>query len=448
MTYYQNVAPILQRSCAGCHKPNGIAPFDLTNYDGAKRWAQAAVEAVEAGEMPPWSAQETAECRPRFGWKDDLRVSAADRAILQGWLADGKPAGDASQAAALPQAPDLELKNANVRLKLPTSVNIDGKEDQFLCFSLDPQVTQDVWVDGSQITAGNPAIVHHVLLYVDPKGESAAKAGATGYYPCFGGPGISGAAELIGAWAPGALPSTTPPDVAILLKAGSRIIMNVHYHPTGSVQTDSDTAMQLRWSTTPPKNAGRLALIGNFGRPNIAAAGGDGFGLLPGPNDDGGQVRFHIPAGAKSHVESMRFKIPGSPMARQNGVAVRLWTVGTHMHYLGRDMKIDLVRPVPTQGLPSQECLVQTPKWDFDWQRGYTYDAPLADVPSVYPGDELHFRCTYDNSLDNPALAHILEDQGKTAPVDVELGEGTLNEMCLGVFGVSVPLQYQSALYP
>jgi len=446
MTYYQDVAPILQKSCAGCHKSGGIGPFDITSFEQAKKFAETAVEAIDEGRMPPWSAQETSECKPLLPWKDDLRVVAADLAILKGWLADGTPSGDATKAAVLPTAPTLELKDANVRVTLPSPVQISGTEDQFVCFSLDPKITQDVWLNGTQINAGNAAIVHHVLLYADPKGESVALAGAKGSYPCFGGPGIGGSTELIGAWAPGALPSTTPPSVGILLKAGSRVVMNVHYHPTGGmkVETDSTTSMDLRWTTTVPENAGRLALIGNFGSADLQVAGGKGYGLLPSADENGSPPKFHIPAGAAKHIENMRFRIPGNPAARAAGVPIRIWTVGTHMHYLGQDMKIDLVRPI--QGdRPAKECLLHTPKWNFDWQRGYSYDAPLDKVPGIYPGDELNFRCTYDNSMNNPALRKVLGSQGKTAPIDVDLGEGTLNEMCLGVFGISVPQKYSDS---
>ena len=65
------------------------------------------------------------------------------------------------------------------------------------------------------------------------------------------------------------------------------------------------------------------------------------------------------------------------------------------------------------------------------------YDAPLDQVPTAKPGDFLFMRCTYDNSMSNPYVVDALEEQGLDAPVDVFLGEETLDEMCLGVFGVA-----------
>jgi hypothetical protein len=85
------------------------------------------------------------------------------------------------------------------------------------------------------------------------------------------------------------------------------------------------------------------------------------------------------------------------------------------------------------------ECLVQTPKWDFEWQRIYSYDAEIADLPTIGQGDELHMRCTYNNTLSNPFVADALEERGLTEPTTVVLGDETLDEMCLGAFGVLFP---------
>jgi hypothetical protein len=110
-----------------------------------------------------------------------------------------------------------------------------------------------------------------------------------------------------------------------------------------------------------------------------------------------------------------------------------MWGVGTHMHYVGRDMKIDIEH---ADG--QKECLVQTPEWDFSWQRFYAYDAPLSAVPTLRPGDVVNMRCTYDNSMGNPFVRTALQQVGMDVPMDVHLGETTLDEMCLGVFGVAL----------
>jgi hypothetical protein len=115
---------------------------------------------------------------------------------------------------------------------------------------------------------------------------------------------------------------------------------------------------------------------------------------------------------------------------------LRIWAVGTHMHYVGTDMRIGITRGAPGTE-PAEECLLQTPDWDFIWQRGYLYDVPIDQAPTARPGDVIDLRCSYDNSLNNSFVVEALEEQGLTQPTDVLLGEATLDEMCLGVFGIA-----------
>src|SRR5262245_53195049 len=76
VTWYRDIAPIAARHCMGCHRPDGIGPFDLTVYDVAAEYAPRMLEAIRGGVMPPFDAREEPDCTPRFGWKDDRRLSA------------------------------------------------------------------------------------------------------------------------------------------------------------------------------------------------------------------------------------------------------------------------------------------------------------------------------------------------------------------------------------
>ena len=88
---------------------------------------------------------------------------------------------------------------------------------------------------------------------------------------------------------------------------------------------------------------------------------------------------------------------------------------------------------------PETECLVQTPHWDFNWQRSYVYDAAIEDLPQIRGGDTIRLRCTYDNVLTNPGVQQALEDAGRTETRVVRLGETTLDEMCLIAAGLVLP---------
>jgi hypothetical protein len=427
-TWHQDIAPIVTHKCSGCHRDGGIGPFALETYEQGAAWAELSVQAIETGAMPPWGQDNTEECEPRHGFKDDPRLTDDELDLVHAWIDSGKPEGDPTTAAPVPAPPELTLDDADLRLTT-SPIEITPGKDQFWCFVLDPGFEQSVFIDASQIVAGNESIVHHVLLYIDETGAAAAKAGDDGRYPCFGGPGLS-QPTLISAWAPGVPPAVLPPEIAMQIPAGAKLVMNVHYHPTGDVQVDPGTSVDFRYVTGAPQYFGQLLLMGNFSGPL-----GGGMGLQPGPNDSTDTPEFRIPAGAVGHTETMLFRLP------PDIPELRLWSAGTHMHYVGTDMLLGLQRSEPEAGTGvTAECLIQTPHYNFEWQRGYSYDAAFDDLPTARGGDILYMRCTYDNSLGNPHVAAALAEQGLSEPVDVYLGEETLDEMCLGVYGIAYSL--------
>jgi hypothetical protein len=437
-TWHADIAPLVAGHCQGCHQDGGISPFSLQTYAQAKAWSPSFDAALRSGSMPPFLAADTDSCKPRFGFKDDLRLSQAQIELFKRWNDAGCPEGEPQSAVALPEPQKVELEGAQVNVKIPSPVTVQGPGDKFICFSLAPDLTplkatgaaasllgDRVLIDGAQVLPGNNAIVHHVLVFTDEEGKSAALAGDKGYYDCFGGPMLS-SPSLVMAWAPGAMPVRAPAGVAIAIPSKGRLVMQVHYHPTGAAQTDDATSVQLRaYGAGIPDYIGTLSLIGN-----ARSQSSDGMGLQPGPNDATAKPEFRIPAGVADHTESMQFAIPSTD------APYRIWAVGTHMHYVGTDLRIGITRSEPAAE-PAEECLLETPRWDFNWQRAYLYDTPIDQAPTAKAGDILKLRCSYDNSMQNPFVATALAEQGLSAPRDVVLGEETLDEMCLGVFGIA-----------
>lgn len=434
VTWHQHIAPLISQKCSGCHVEGGIAPFSLETYEQAAQWAPLMASAIDDGTMPPWGAEETDECTPPAPFKDDLRLSAVEKQLFHLWIDGGSLEGDASNAASLPQPPALGLQDPQRSLTIPSAATVEGTSDDFVCFTLDPEVTENVWLTGAQVTAGNPEIVHHALVFLDRQGQGASLADENGQYKCFGSPKLEETA-LLAAWAPGAVPARLPDRTGIPLKPGDKLVIQVHYHPTGKgPEVDDSTRIDLAWTPSEPEYVGAIFLIGNFEQENPAFAGGDGYGLTTGPD-------FKIPAGATDHREINRYRLDdrGDPLARL--LPIHVWMVGTHMHYVGTDMQI-------TSSAPTGEtqCLVQTPHWDFNWQRGYFYTGEVEDLPVLRLGDSLTMRCTYNNSMTNPFVREALDAQGFSEPRDVSLGEETLDEMCLGVFGLAVTKEYADDL--
>lgn len=439
VTFHKDVEPIVQKNCQKCHVAGGIAPFALTTYDDAKAAASEMVDATSKRIMPPWGAFSSPDCAPTHGFQEDLRLSDADIKTIADWEAAGSPEGDPKDAPPPLAAAATGLANASQSLVPDQKYTLTASSDQFRCFILDPKITKTTYMNGTNVVAGNPQIVHHALIFADPNRESLALAEpGTNQYDCFGGPGIS-APSLVAAWAPGGVPQEYPSNVGMEIAPGTLFVMQVHYHPHATVTNNDDaTTFQIRYVDKKPDYTLLTELIGNFEGP-FGSAPGDG--LLPGPDDPPSGPAFDIPAGAKGHTEEMQFTIP----TQVNGLPLPplyVYSVAAHEHYVGTEETIKIehtpgfLSSIP--GSQADECLLNVPQWDFNWQRFYAYESggTIEDLPRVGGGDKLRIKCTYDNTLDNPLLAASLHERQMSQPVDVKLGETTLDEMCLGAFSL------------
>ena len=452
-TWYEHIAPIVVARCATCHQPGGIAPVALHTYAAAAPLAKLMADAVERGAMPPFLAQATDACTPRYKYADDPHLTDAEKALLRAWADTGAPAGDPSQASTLPAPAPRELPRADSVLVLPAPIVVEARPhlDIHTCVIVDPQLTNDVYVIGRQITPGNPRILHHVLAYtIKPERSSGSgritraelvetlqatkHIGIGDRYDCFGGPGLndSGLAyETLASRAPGAAPAISPYGSGQPLARDALVVLDLHFHPSAKREEDGDTKLSLMFAQQRPALVSQPVLIGNFTE-TVDLPSGTGA-LIQQPEEP--VAEFRIPAGAQHHVEEMTWtwKLPSAPYG------IRVAYAATHMHYVGRDMQVILENTDPQLGESNEECLVQTPRWDFNWQRGYGYQAAYDQLPLMNPGDILRLRCTYDNSPSNPFLAAALAEQGRDEPVDVTLGEDTLDEMCLASIGIIYP---------
>lgn len=453
-TWHADVAPIVTRRCVSCHVEGGIAPFSFHSYERARPYAAQIASAVETGRMPPYLADATPECTPRHPYANDPRLTPEEKVVLRAWADTGAAEGDAATAAPLspPKAVKLEREDVVMRLPQPIRVAHGAHRDIHTCVVVDPQLDGDTYVIGRQITPGNPKVLHHAVTYMlKPMLDDAARTqvtraemlarlmkakgvGVGERYDCFGGPQLADTgliSENLGGWAPGATPSISPYDSGQPMRRDSLVILDLHYHAASHDEEDASTSLALMLATTRPRFVSQPLLIGNFVERVDLPAGIGELVVQPGET----KPQFLIPAGATQHVEenTWTWKLPSAPLG------IRAYFAGTHMHYVGRDMQVFLENTMPVAGEPARECLVHTPRWDFNWQGGYGWRATYEQLPLMNPGDVLRMRCVYDNSLNNPALAAALAERGLSAPVDVTLGEDTLDEMCLAAIGIIYP---------
>jgi hypothetical protein len=429
-TWYQDVAPIVAEKCMGCHEPGGIGPFDLTSYEMAYEAAGRMLDQIEKGAMPPFDAREEDDCTPRFGWVDDPRLSPQEIETIQHWIEDGRAEGT---VAVIPDPPSTELAGVTKTLAPTVPFTSTGTRDQFICYVLDPQMPAGGWITGLQVRPGNPLVVHHVVVNELMPGaehdQVVAQRGIGLPWDC-GDVNVPGG-FVVNVWTPGNQPMQTSNDLAVPILGGAKLVMQLHYHPAGKTHEPDATAIDLRTSTVWPK---KMYFVGAFGNEFQAPA------LLPGPGDRLGTPEFRIPANKADHDEHMRITVP--PLG--DLTSVQLYSANPHMHMVGTHISAKIERPTARGNDPQNECLANG-EWNFDWQRTYIYDAPIAQLPTLQPGDVIDIRCKWDNTMANPFVQRLLADEGLVAPIDLGLGEGSTDEMCLEIFGFAVDAPAQPA---
>ena len=94
-----------------------------------------------------------------------------------------------------------------------------------------------------------------------------------------------------------------------------------------------------------------------------------------------------------------------------------------HMHMLGRSLKVEL-----NPGTPEAQVLLDVPQFDFDNQRMVKLPSPV----EVDAGDTLRVTCTHD-----AGLRQQVPQLSKLPPRYVVWGDGTGDEMCIGIMTVS-----------
>ena len=422
VTFTGSIQQLVEEKCVTCHREGGMAPFPLATYEDLKTFGAIAKEKVTQREMPPWGAFDDESCTVKHEYKDNLSMTQEQIDMFAAWVDDGMPRGGGPGRGAAPAevAPAGRAGKTDPFAAATSHMVEGGASDEIRCFPVDPKLDADTWVEESLVVPEDQKVVHHALVYIDAKREGVAKAGRAGSYPCFGGPEISSPTLLL-AWSPGGTSTTYGENAAVQLPKGTHILVQVHYHPLAKTTT-GQVNLELKASKQAPQRVAGFVLVGNAEDPNNNAAR-----LLPGDGDPPDGPRFLIPSNTKGHTETMELRMP------PNIAETRLAAVGAHMHWVGVGLKLEIDRRAPADGEPASECLLGVPKYDFSWQRTYSYDAPIEQLPIIRGGDTLRITCTYDNTRDNRNLARALNERRISTPPAVRLGGDSLDEMCQAI---------------
>jgi len=325
-----------------------------------------------------------------------------------------------------------------IKAHLPAAPN-NGTDD-YRCFLLDPKITQESIIRTIQFIPQNKNYVHHAIIFrvTDADLPTAIQADKNGTgWPCFGGLGLSGmlstfiTSPWLSSWAPGRGKDISPAGYGTPFKKGERFVLQVHYNLLaangGKIETDQSSIVM---ETVPAKGSTIKQLyVELFPAPVELACPAD----VTGPLCDRKQSLIDL-AGRTSTTSAFEsaginalcgqdpFKPVASLTSKCDKVITSNFTIiaaAPHMHLLGRSLKLTL-----NPGSVSEQVILDRINYNFDDQSATTLKNPIA----VKAGDSIRVECTFD-----PTLRQKIPQLKALAPRYVTWGEGSSDEMCLGV---------------
>jgi Copper type II ascorbate-dependent monooxygenase, C-terminal domain len=408
-TFAEDVAPILYKNCTTCHHQGGMGPFSLIEYDSAKAKVDEMRDAVAAGQMPPWHAE-----GPHGVFRNDRRLSDADRQTILRWIDAGAKPGDLAKLPPKPEYPaSWAIGTPDAVVAMPDEFTVPSSGTvEYQYFEVPTGFTEDKWIQAMEIMPGAREVVHHVLVYAKvPAGAAPAAAQqATPGQPAAPNPltllvrnraqGLPAdpprldsihapprqLGTLIGTEVPGTNVIEFPKGTALQLRAGTVLTFQMHYTAHGHEMKDR-TKVGFRFAKQAPDEQIYASQFVN--------------GM------------FTLPAGSKDVA------VPAEIGAR---APIRVWGLMPHTHLRGTRWQYKLEKPDGTS-----EVILDVPHYDFNWQTYYMFDKPL-EVPA---GGKITSMAWYDNSASNKSNPDPTKD--------VKWGDQTWEEMQYTGLLFSVP---------
>ena len=388
VTFHKDVEPIMQAHCQECHRAGEIAPFSLMTYKDARPWAKAIKQDVVTKKMPPWFAD------PQFGhFSDDRSLSKEQIETLVAWVDGGAKEGDPKDAPkARTYVDGWNIPKPDLVLDMNT-FHIPAKGDiPYQYVVLPTKFTEDQWIQAAEARPSDRTVVHHVVIFIrDPKSKWLREAEpGVPFVPPGGGKDFNntsgGGNDILMIYTPGKIPEMWRPGLGKMIKAGSDLVLQIHYTVSGK-ETSDHTKVGLLFAKEKP--AERAVTIG------------------------GNNLGFKIPPGDPNFRVDAKNVFP-------NGVTILNFF--PHMHLRGKAFEYRVVYP---DG--KTETLLSVPKYDFFWQLDYRLTEPL----TLPPGSRIECTAWYDNSPNNP------HNPDPTATV--RFGEQSWEEMMIGFYDIVVP---------
>ena len=429
--FYADILPIMGEKCQQCHNstdPMGSA-FPLETYEQVSAFAPVLLnkmrpegDSIDPFFMPPFNARSEEDCEPQHQFRGTYHVEPDEVDRFEAWINNDTPEGDPAAIGpyAVPSIIGLDGTLTEMGFAEPYTVPppTDGAYDSFRCFAMQMDdgavaVSTERWLNGLSFSPGNAAVAHHMLLFAVPNLATHMERGliedeSTNSWECSGAVSRADGRydlqnfSLMWGWVPGGLPLDLTEGMGMRLGPNTGLVVQMHYNTLADPEDLTDASiLNIREMNEVPRREAGFSLFG------VAA---------PGATDAVDDPPFEVPFGSKGHKETYTERVD------RFSDGVRVWGFIPHMHLAGTAIRMRL------GGEDGDRCLVNIPRYDYNWQQMYAYDAKWDELPTLKEGDALRVECTYDNSSDNVMLKKYL---GGPVEDGVRLGNGTSDEMCL-----------------
>jgi hypothetical protein len=357
-TFAKDVAPILQAKCQECHRPGSMAPMSFLTYEDTRPWARSIKQRVTRREMPPWHLDKTIGIQH---YKNDRSLSDEQIDTFVKWVDSGAPLGnpkDLPPPAEWPDDQQWAIGKPDLIVTTPTHTMYANGPDWWADYMVDTGLKEDRYIKAVETrpTKLGRRVVHHASTYmVDgiirtdmPFDETTRPDGTK-----------------LGEYGQGKTGDFFAENTGRLIKAGSKIRFNMHYHAVGEEIAD---------------------------RTSVA------FVFYP----KGYQPKYKVEeanVGMSNGHLSLDVDIPPNSITRNDAYyrlpkAARLVSYQPHMHMRGKAMTMEAILPTG-----QVEMLSAVDHFDFNWHIVYVYDEDVA--PLLPAGTVLHTIAIHDNTSAN-----------------------------------------------
>jgi hypothetical protein len=348
----------------------------FSTYEQTRPWAKAIREAARTRKMPPWFAD---PCCGKFA--NDRSLTAAERETLSRWADTGAARGreaDAPARKTWPEGWNIGTSNGTSHhgpdavIEMPRAFPVPAKGAvEYQYFVVPTGFKEDRWVQSVEVRPSSRKAVHHAVVYLREPGDTWTRGPTK--------------ADILAVYAPGSAPEVYPAGMAKLVKAGSDVVFEIHYTPSGTAVEDRTKVGMIFAAAAPAKRVLTLQMDNE---------------------------KFVIPAGERESRVSVWGTLPNDAL---------LLGFFPHMHLRGTSFEYTRLLD---NGLP--ETLLKVKPYDFYWQLYYRLAAPMA----LKKGTRLNWIATYDNSAANP--------RNPDPAAEVRYGPQSWEEMMVGFFDVAV----------